>query len=309
MTNRTLITGGGGLVGSALTEHLRSEGHEVICLSSRSQCDLTNSSEVEAVFKFTKPDQVHHLAASVFGVGGNLAFPGEIYYRNALMNTHVVEACRKFEVKKIVAMGSAAMYSDGLSQPMNEDDVMHGEPHGSEFAYAYSKRAMLAQLKAYRQQYGLEYAFVVATNMYGAKDRFDTNYGHVVPSLLKKFLDAESSGNTVEIWGDGSPTRDFLYSIDAAVGLQCMMEKGNGVFNLASGSVYSIRDLVLEIALNFPSVSYQWDTSKPLGQLRRAYDTSKLRNLGFNPSFSLSEGIKLTIAWLRKNDSVVSIKN
>jgi GDP-L-fucose synthase len=183
---------------------------------------------------------------------------------------------------------------------MNEDDVMLGEPHGSEFAYAYSKRAMLAQLKAYREQYGLEFAFVVATNMYGAKDRFDTSYGHVVPSLLKKFLDAEKSGGSVDIWGDGTPTRDFLYSADAAIGLQCLMERGSGVFNLASGITHSIHDLVIEIASNFPNVLYRWDTTKPLGQLQRAYSTAKLRQLGFTPSFSLSAGIKLTIAWLRE---------
>jgi GDP-L-fucose synthase len=302
MTNRTLITGAGGLVGSALADHLRTEGHEVISLTSRSQCDLTNSHEVEAIFKFTQPTQVHHLAASVFGVGGNLSFPGEIYYRNVMMNTHVVEACRKFNVKKIVAMGSAAMYSDGLQQPMREDHVMLGEPHGSEFAYAYSKRAMLAQLKAYKQQYGLEFAFIVATNMYGAKDRFDTSYGHVVPSLLKKFLDAEKSGDTVEVWGDGTPTRDFLYSADAALGLQLIMQNGSGVFNLASGATHTIKELVLEVAKNFPNVLFTWNTSKPLGQLQRSYDISRINDLGFAPTYSLSDGIKSTISWMRKND-------
>jgi GDP-L-fucose synthase len=301
VSKRILITGAGGLVGSALTNHLKSTGDEIISLTSRSQCDLTSAEGVEAVFKFTRPTHVYHLAASVFGVGGNLAFPGEIFHRNVLMNTYVVEAARKFSVEKIVTMGSAAMYPDGLKLPISEDHAMFGEPHGSEYAYAYSKRAMLAQLNAYKTQYGMSFAFVVATNMYGPNDRFDTSYGHVVPSLLKKFLDAEKSGHVVGIWGDGSPTRDFLYSVDSAIGLKLIMERGTGVINLASGETHTIKDLVLEIARNFPSVEYKWDTAKPLGQLQRAYDVCKLHSLGFTPTYSLRDGIKASISWMRDN--------
>lgn len=299
MTIRTLITGAGGLVGSALVAHLQSKGQEVICLTTRDQCDLTIPSDVTSAFKFVRPSHVYHLAASVYGVGGNLAFPGEVYYRNVLMNTHIIENSKKFNINKIVVMGSAAMYSDGLQQPMVESDVMAGVPHNSEFSYAYSKRSMLAQLMAYKQQYGLEFAFVIATNMYGPKDKFDVNYGHVVPSLLQKFLNAEKDRSLVSVWGDGSPTRDFLFSSDAAQGLELIMKSGSGVYNLASGHTHTIKELVIEISKNFPGVSYNWDISKPFGQLSRSYDVRKLQALNFVPNFSLSDGVQQTAKWLR----------
>lgn len=299
--DRCLVTGAGGLVGRALVENLRASGNEVIALNSRADCDLTNSKDVHELFQSVRPTKVYHLAAAVFGVGGNLAFPGAVFYRNTMMNTNTVEACRQAGVNKIVAMGSAAMYADGLQQPMKEEDVMFGEPHGSEYAYAHSKRAMLAQLKAYQQQYGLSFALVIATNMYGPGDRFDPQYGHVVPSLLKKFLDAEITGSEVEIWGDGSPTRDFLYSTDAARGLQHIMAKGIGPINLATGKAYPIKSLVAEITKHFPSVPYRWDTEKPLGQIKRAYDVQRASVLGFSPSYSLEQGIAETVEWLRAN--------
>jgi len=298
---RTLITGAGGLVGRALVRHLQQAGEDIIALQSRAECDLTVPDAVNALFRDVRPDKVFHLAASVFGVGGNLKFPGEVFFRNSVMNTFVIEACRLVGVSKIVAMGSAAIYSDGLEQPMREADAMTGEPHGSEYAYAFSKRAMLVQLDAYKQQYGLDFAFVIATNMYGPGDKFDPAHGHVVPSLLKKFLDAEKSGEDVEIWGDGSPTRDFLYSADAADGLARIMASGDGRFNLASGVSIPVHTLVEEVARNFPGVRYYWNTDKPLGQLKRSYDVSRLRKLGFVPQYGLAEGIAETADWLRVN--------
>jgi GDP-L-fucose synthase len=298
---RTLVTGANGLVGAALVRHLKQAGDDVIALESRAQCDLLSEAETHAVFKFVRPTKVYHLAAAVFGVGGNSAFPGEVFYRNSMINLNVIEAARSVGVTKFLAMGSAAIYADGLSQPMNEEDALTGVPHASEFAYAYSKRAMLAQLRAYKQQYGMEYMFVIATNMYGPGDRFDPKYGHVVPSLLKKFLDAETSGDRVEIWGDGTPTRDFLYSADAASGLHAIMEKGTDVVNLASGNSVTIADLVREVALQFPGVEYDWNIERPLGQLSRSYDVGRLNALGFKPKFSLAEGIAETAKWLRAN--------
>lgn len=298
---KILITGAGGLIGKSLVRYLSDLGEEIFALRSRADCDLTKPDEVAELFRSVRPTKVYHLAAAVFGVGGNLAFPGDIFYRNTMMNTNVIEACRTSGVNKIVAMGSAAMYSDGLPQPMSEADVMVGEPHGSEYAYAQSKRAMLAQLKAYEQQFDLRYAFVIATNMYGPDDRFDPEFGHVVPSLLKKFLDAEASGDQVEIWGDGSPTRDFLYSKDAARGLSCIMSDGFGPLNLATGAAVPIRNLVSEICKHFPSVRYDWNPHRPLGQLKRAYNTDRLNALGFRPSYSLKQGIAETVEWLRIN--------
>lgn len=304
---RTLVTGANGLVGSALVSYLLEKGEDVIALRSRSECNLVSEAETRALFKFVRPDRVYHLAAAVFGVGGNMAFPGQVSYDNSMMNMNVIEAARFSGVTKIVAMGSAAMYADGLVQPMREDDVLVGSPHASEFAYAYSKRAMLAQLRAYTQQYGTQFAYVIATNMYGPHDRFDPQYGHVVPSLLKKFLDAETSGNEVEIWGDGTPTRDFLYSGDAAAGLHQIMETGQDAFNLASGNAVTIADLVCEIASHFPSVKYYWNIDRPLGQISRSYNVDRLNNLGFNARYSLSQGISQTVSWLRENASTIRL--
>lgn len=295
------------MVGSAFAELAAEKGYDVFSLKSRSQIDLTNPGEIMAIMKYSRPDYCLHFAADVYGVGGNLKYPGRVFFNNTVMNTFIVEAAREFSVKKIVAMGSAAMYSDEVPLPMNEDFVMSGEPHSSEYGYAYSKRAMLAQLKAYRDQFGVDYGFVVATNMYGPRDRFDPLYGHVIPSLLKKFFDAETSGGVVSIWGDGSPTRDFLYSKDAALGILNILESGSGVFNLATGCSNSIKSLVEIISDYFPGVGFDWDVSKPLGQLKRSYDVSRLAALGFSPKYSLREGIGETVSWMRENIETIRL--
>lgn len=298
---KILITGGGGLVGSSLAHCLKNSqiADDILILKNRSQCDLSNSEAVNELFNSYRPTHVFHLAAAVYGLGGNLSFPADIFMANILINSHVVDACRRFGVKKVVAMGTAAMYSDGLVQPMNENDAMLGLPHNSEMAYAYSKRAMLVHLQSCHQQFGLEYGFAIATNMYGPNDKFDPNYGHVVPSLLKKFLDAEKNCNHVNVWGDGSPTRDFLYSEDAANGLMLIMEKGQGAYNLATGVSHKIYDLVSVISSLFPDVNFMWDISKPLGQMSRAYNCSRLNNLGFSPKYDLTSGVSKTVSWLR----------
>ena len=171
---RILITGAGGLVGRALVKLMTERGEDTVALMSRDQCDLTSQSDVFALFREVKPTAVFHLAAAVYGVGGNIAFPADVSYRNSIMNALVLEAAKCVGVRKIIAMGSAAIYSDGLGQPMQERDGMAGEPHDSEYAYAFSKRAMLAQLQAYQKQWGIDFGFAIATNMYGPYDRFDT---------------------------------------------------------------------------------------------------------------------------------------
>ena len=298
---RYLVTGAGGVVGSALVKYLLSLDKDVAAVRTRSDCDLENAEATQNLFIKHQPTHVFHLAGAVFGVGGNLKFPGDAFRRNILMNTNVVEAARISQVKKIVGMGSAAMYSDNLQQPMKEEEVLSGEPHGSEFGYAFAKRALLVQLMCYRQQFGIEYAFAIATNMYGPHDRFNIDYGHVVPSLLRKFRNARNTGEVVNVWGDGSPTRDLLYADDAASALLRLMNAGEGSYNIASGNVYKISELVNEIAAHFPGVRYEWDATKPMGQLSRSYDIEKLKALGFETTFSLKEGIGATVAWLNEN--------
>ena len=298
---RYLVTGAGGVVGHALVQHLRAKGADVTGLASRADCDLENWNETHSIFKFVRPTHVFHIAGAVYGLGGNLKFPGDTFRRNILINTHVIDAGYRTGVQKVVAMGSAAMYADGLKHPLNEDDALTGVPHHSEFGYAFTKRSMLVQLQSYQQQFGTQFAFAIATNMYGAHDRFNTAHGHVIPSLIRKFVEAERTGDSIEIWGDGSPTRDFLYSQDAAAALDLMMEKGAGAYNIATGKSRSIRELVEAIARLCPNVKYTYDTSKPLGQVSRSYDIERITGLGFAPKFALEEGVKLTVDWVRKH--------
>lgn len=307
MKIRVLITGAGGVVGRALTDLLRrsNEYGEVIALASRQDCNLEDFDQAFSVFQFVRPQLVFHLAAAVFGLGGNSAFPAEAYRRNILINTHVVECARLFGVKKMVAMGSAAIYADNETGYFTEQYALAGEPHASEQAYAIAKRAMLVQLESYKLQYSFPFAYAIATNLYGPHDRFDGEYGHVIPSLIYKFDRAAVAGSIVEVWGDGTPTRDFLFCEDAAAGLELIMRKGEGRYNLATGQSHSIGDLVSCIAREFPGVSFKWDAARPNGQQRRSYDVSRLKTLGFTASVSLREGIRRTVRWMHDNRSHV----
>ncbi|MBW8836366.1 MAG: NAD-dependent epimerase/dehydratase family protein, partial [Burkholderia sp.] len=214
---RVLVTGSGGVLGTALRSKLESTNAAALFFPGRLDCDLLDKAQVNAYFESVKPTVVMHLAGRVYGVQGNLDFCALSYYENSLMNINVVEAARLVDAKKIVVAGTTAIYSDLASLPMKESDFWLGAPHGSEAAYGHAKRSMLAQLEAYKVQYGLSFAYLILTNLYGPNDRFDSVRGHVVPSLIDKFCKAVAANSKrVEIWGDGSPTRDFLYSSDAA---------------------------------------------------------------------------------------------
>lgn len=284
---------------------LRRSYDDVVVLTGRQDVDLENFEQTKAIFGYVKPTHVVHVAGAVFGLGGNMAFPGDVMRRNILINTHVVAAAAEAKALKVVAMGTTAIYSDAVAQPFREDDALTGAPHGSELPYAYAKRAMLVMLDAYKRQFGLNYAYAIATNMFGPNDRFDPLYGHVVPSLIAKFAAAAQTGAEVEVWGDGTPTRDFLFSEDAADALSLLLANGEGAYNVASGETVPIRVLVEEVAACFPRVSYKWNTSKPNGQLRRAYDVSRLRELGFTRRHSLREGLRKTVDWYLANEGCV----
>jgi GDP-L-fucose synthase len=299
---RLLITGASGVVGRAFAARAALDPQiDVVALSGRDDGDLEQSQEARAIVRFVKPDAIVHLAAAVHGLGGNLKFPADVYRRNILINTHVLDACREFNVGKVVAMGTTAIYSDTVTIPFSETDCLLGEPHGSEYAYATAKRAMLVQLRSYSDQYGLKYAYAIATNMYGPHDRFDAENGHVVPSLISKFQSAQTSSDDVTIWGDGAPTRDFLYSDDAAEGLLLLLKLGEGTFNLATGHSRSIADLVEVLKRHYPGVTVKWDENKPRGQLKRSYSIERLTSLGYSPQYMLEDGIGKTIEWYRKN--------
>lgn len=298
-----LVTGAAGVIGTATCDVLRSAGYRVIPVSS-TDADLRDSRAARALLNAVKPDTVIHLAARVHGLMGNARAQGDMYLSNILINTNVIEASRLAGVRKIVAMGSVAIYSDVTALPMRESDIWAGAPHPSEAGYAHAKRAMLAQLEAYRDQFGTEFAFAVSTNLFGPGDRFDEVRGHVLPSLLSKFHRGVVEGAPVVVWGTGSATRDFLYSVDAANALITLLEHGSGAYNVASGHHVSVRELVDKLAVVTGYTGpIQWDPTKPDGQKARAYDISRIASLGWAPQVPLETAIALTYKWYENNSS------
>ena len=301
-STRVLITGGTGLIGHALAHELREAGYAHVICPTRQDADLRDAAQAEAAITAAKPDVVYHLAARVHGIMGNLRAQADAYLDNIRINTNVVEAARLAGARKVVAMGSAAVYSDLAPLPMREDDIWVGAPHGSEAAYAHAKRAMLAHLEAAYDQHGLDYSFLIATNMFGPHDRFDESNGHVIPSLLSKFERAMRLGGAVEIWGSGTPRRDFFFAPDAARAIRLVGEQVTGPINLATGTAISIAELV-ETLVEVTGFSgpVLWDRSKPDGQRLRAYDVSRLQALGFTPAASLPDALRQTFAWLQSH--------
>lgn len=300
---RILITGAGGVLGTALYSILNSQPAQTIMAIRRDNCDLLNKESTESLFLDFRPTLVYHLAGRVAGIQGNLEFGGLAYYENTLINLNVVEACKKVGVRKIVAASTAAVYSDNAQLPMREDYLWNGPPHFSERPYAQAKRSLLAQLEAYSQQYGLDFSYLICTNLYGINDRFDTLHGHVVPSLIARFYEAVNiSSPYITIWGDGSPTRDFLFSEDAANGFIAASSASSGSFNLASGTSVSISSLVNTlISISGYKGDILWDPGKPNGQLRREYDISAISKLGWKATTSLEEGLRKTWNWYSEN--------
>lgn len=297
--NTILITGGSGLVGFHLREHLQSLSFSRILTPTSSECDLTDRRAVLDYFHDKKPDYVFHMAGFVRGIVGMMLNQGEAYLKNNLINTHVIDACHQAGVKKVVAMGSAAIYPElEPGRLLTEADVWKGPPHFSEYGYAHAKRGMLAQLHAYKNSYGMRYAFAFSTNLFGPHDRFNTETGHVVPSLVKKFHDAKQAKTHVTVWGNGSASRDFLYIKDCARALHTIMNRAIGPLNLGSGTSHQIRDVV-EILAAYTGMKEQivWDASKPNGILYRAYDVNRLRSIGFACNYTLERALHETYDW------------
>lgn len=297
-----LITGASGLLGQALMEELRQHADLPVVGVSSHDADLTHFEPTRLLFDRLKPRVVYHLAARVAGIMGNLRSQGRAYLDNIRMNTNVVEAARLAGARKVVAMGSTAIYSDMAKLPMSEDEIWVGPPHPAEAGYAHAKRAMLAQLDAYRDEYDLDYAYCVSTNLYGPHDKFDEQHGHVIPSLLSKFQRAAREGTAIEVWGSGTPRRDFLYSKDAAYAMRLIGERFTGPINMATGSTVSIAEAVETIrdVTGFTG-EIRWDRTKPDGQKLRAYDVGRLASIGFRPRHSFAQGIHETYAWLSEN--------
>jgi GDP-L-fucose synthase len=295
----TLVTGGGGFLGSHLVEKLRARGQEVV-VPRRREYDLTRWADAERLFADAKPERVFHLAAEVGGIGANRANPGRYWYANLMMGAHVLELARINEVSKVVVAGTVCAYPKFTPVPFLEENLWDGYPEETNAPYGVAKKSVLVGGQSYREQYGLNAVFLLPANLYGPRDNFDLETSHVIPALVRKMI--EGSGEVV-LWGDGSPTREFLYVDDAAEAFFLAGESydGDAPVNIGTGVETSIRDLAETIAdLTGFEGEIVWDTSMPNGQPRRSLDSSKAEQLlGFRAQTSLRDGLAKTIAWYR----------
>ena len=297
---RVLVTGGGGFLGSHLVERLQAEGIEPF-VARRRDYDLTHEADAERLFADARPELVFHLAAEVGGIGANRANPGRYWYANLVMGAHVLEQARLHGVGKVVVAGTVCAYPKFTPVPFHEDDLWNGYPEETNAPYGVAKKSILVGAQSYRDQYGLDAIFLLPANLYGPRDNFDLGTSHVIPGLIRKMLESQDE---VVLWGDGSPTREFLYVDDAADGLLLAATRYDGAepVNLGTGAEISIRELAELIAdLTGFEGEIVWDTSQPNGQPRRALDTSRARELfGFEARTPLREGLERTIAWYRE---------
>jgi len=303
---RMCVTGGAGFLGSFVTEKLRQRGANEIFIPRYPEYDLVQPQDVERLLDDARPDVIIHLAAHVGGIGANRLHPAEFFYDNLMMGVQLMHQAWKRGVEKFVAIGTVCAYPKYTPVPFREDDLWNGYPEETNAPYGLAKKMLLVQAQAYRQQYGFNAIFLLPVNLYGPRDNFDLESSHVIPALIRKCIEAQESGQeTVEVWGDGSPTREFLYVEDAAEGILLATERYNGPdpVNLGSGFEISIRDLAELIRrLTGFEGKLVWDTSKPNGQPRRALDISRAeRYFGFRAKTDFEEGLRRTIEWYRQN--------
>ncbi len=296
------VTGGGGFLGSFVVEGLKKRGCSRVFVPRRREYDLTRMSNIRRMLDESQPDVLFHLAAVVGGIGANRDNPGRFFYENAIMGIQLLEAARQYGIQKVVVAGTICSYPKFCPTPFHEDELWNGYPEETNAPYGIAKKALLVQCQAYRQQYGMNAVFLMPVNLYGPRDNFDLESSHVIPALIRKFLAAKAEGRAeVEVWGDGTPTREFLYVEDAAEGLIRAAEHYNDPdpVNLGSGREVSIRELVHLVS---DATGYQgritWNTSKPNGQPRRLLDTTRAaERFGFQAAMPLEEGLRRTTDW------------
>ena len=298
---KTVVTGGGGFLGSHLVERLQRDGHDVF-VARRADYDLTRAEDAARLFADAEPELVFHLAAEVGGIGANRANPGRYWYANLLMGAHVLEQARLAGMRKLVLTGTVCAYPKFASIPFDEDDLWNGYPEETNAPYGVAKKAVLVGAQAYRDQYGLDAIFLLPANLYGPRDNFHETNAHVIADLIRKM---SAGDEEVVLWGDGSPTREFLYVEDCVDGLVLGAERYDGPepVNLGAGKEISIRELAELVAdvVGFRG-KITWDTSMPNGQPRRSVDATRARELfGFEAQTPLREGLERTVAWYRRH--------
>lgn len=299
---KVVVTGGAGFLGQYVCEELRKNGVEEIFVPRSEEYDLRDIKAVKEVVR--KGGIIIHLAANVGGIGYNRENPGRLYFDNAIMGIQLIEEARKAGVEKFVALGTICAYPKFTPVPFKEENIWDGYPEETNAPYGLAKKMMLVQSQAYRQQYDFNSIFLLPVNLYGPKDNFDPESSHVIPALIKKVEDAQKNGEKeIEVWGDGSATREFFYVEDAARGIVTATQKydKSEPVNLGAGFEISIKDLVELIArlMDFEG-EIKWDGTKPNGQPRRKLDVSKAeKEFGFKAEMPFEEGLKKTIEWYR----------
>ncbi len=303
---RVCVTGGAGFLGSFVIEELRRRGAAEIFVPRIEEYDLVKPDDIQRMYDDAQPDLVIHLAALAGGIGANRARPADFFYINLMMGVQLMHQAWQRGVEKFVAIGTICAYPKFTPLPFREENLWDGYPEETNAPYGLAKKMLLVQAQAYREQHGYNAIYLLPVNLYGPGDNFDLKTSHVIPALIRKCIEAQDRGDKqVLLWGDGSPTREFLYVEDAANGILLAAERysSSDPVNLGSGMEISIKDLAHLIArLTGYQGEFIWDTSKPNGQPRRALDVSRAeRRFGFRAQMPFEEGLRRTIEWYRQH--------
>jgi GDP-L-fucose synthase len=307
-SRRICVTGGAGFLGSHILERLLAEdaAREQIFVPLIEDYDLTREVDVVRLYDQAQPDLVIHLAAEVGGIGANREKPGRFFYANLIMGLHLIEHARQRGIRKFVQVGTICAYPKFTPVPFREENLWNGYPEETNAPYGIAKKALLVMCQAYRAQYGLNAIYLLPVNLYGPRDNFDLETSHVIPAMIRKFAEAQESGaREVVLWGDGSPTREFLYVADAAEGIVTAAARYDGVepVNLGNGREIVIKDLADMVAREIGYIGrVVWDTTQPNGQPRRCLDVTRAKELfGFTARTPFEEGLRQTIAWYQEH--------
>jgi len=310
-TKRICVTGGAGFLGQHLVRNLQSKGARDIFIPRYPEYDLVKGEDIARMLEVSQPDIIIHLAAHVGGIGANMARPAEFFYDNLMMGVQLMHQAWQRGVEKVVALGTICAYPKFTPIPFKEEHLWDGYPEETNAPYGLAKKMLLVQSQAYRQQYGFNSIFLLPVNLYGPGDNFDPASSHVIPALIRKCVEAKEQGaDEIVAWGDGSPTREFIYVEDAAEGIALATQYYNrsDPVNIGSSFEISIKDLTELIArLTGFEGRVRWDTSKPNGQPRRKLDTTRAKEyFGFSAKTNFEDGLRQTIDWYLANRSKIA---